>query len=1034
MAPKQMERIKELFDSALDISPAERRPYLDRLCADDAIVRSEVDRLLRESESGDLPAPRPSERAVSLAAGALIANRYKITRLLGRGGMGEVYEAHDQLMDEDVALKTLRAHLSRKDAYVRRFQKEMQLARKVTHPNVCRVLDVGVDPDTSTGRPPLRFFTMELLRGETLYARIRRVERLTRAEAFPIAVQVAEGLQAAHDMGIVHTDFKSGNVILVPADGGERAVITDFGLARHDPSVAAPDQTHSMTTLGPLAGTVAYMSPEQMTGGIVTKASDIYSFGIVLFEMATGKLPFDDEHMIHAAVQRVSGEGVTVRSLAPDIDRRWEWAIAKCLERDPERRFPSAGDMAEWFRADAWRMPRLWTRRDWVRAALAAGAPVVAGSGYWIWSHQPYRPQAAAIVWYEKGVDALHSMTYEAARKTLEQAVVADPKFALAHASLARAYDELDYSERAKESMLRALTVAQETRLSNADATRVKALQFLVSREYERATPLFQQIEDSADQRDKPAAALEVGWLAERREQTEVAAAAYVRALKMDPRYAAAKLRLGYIQGRRRQLDAALKTFKEAEDLYSASSDYEGVTETLLQRALLLNRSTRSAEAMPVIENALAVARTVGNAYQQIRLQLTQATAVRNLGDTNRASVVAQQAIDAAITQKMDNLATSGLIELGNSMLARGDLAGAEPIFRKALDVAGRGKVRRNEARARASLASLCERDHRPDEAQKFIEVALPFFRQAGYRRDFVQGMTLLGGIHEQRAEFEEGARVMREALTAATQLQDARTEALIRERLGDNLRDQGAWPVALSEFERAASLLQSSGADPRLSCADLYWRLGRREDAEQSIAEAERLLKGSPNRQLMFNLRISQARFAYQERRMRDAIYFSREALLTAPSFSEAAEPSARLIEVLVLIRSRATSTVDDSGRDIIGNFERAKLVFDAACARLAIAEAWMATTNPSPAVKSSAYTLALEALSFFEARRIWESVWRAHSIAALASQGRTETEKHRTAASSALNQLKGLWPRDSFDSYLRRPDIRSLAKNMKI
>src|SRR5207248_9643951 len=137
-------------------------------------------------------------------------------------------------------------------------------------------------------------------------------------------------------------------------------------------------------------------------------------------------------------------------------------------------------------------------RREWIRAGVTAAIPLGAAGGYWTWSRRPYEPRPTAIAWYTKGVDALHAMTYEAARKALEQAVAADPGFALAHASLARAYNELDYSERAKESMLRAVTVAQESRLSSVDALRLRALQFMISGDHSRAEPLLQRLEQAA--------------------------------------------------------------------------------------------------------------------------------------------------------------------------------------------------------------------------------------------------------------------------------------------------------------------------------------------------------------------------------------------------------------------------------------------------------------------------------------------------------------------------------------------------------
>ena len=1034
MTSTRWQQIREIFDSALEVPNAERNSLLSKTCSDDADLRTEVERLLQEHDNAGDFLNQPVISTTSLSEGELVANRYRVSKLIGRGGMGEVYQARDLLLNEDVALKTLRADIARDESYLRRFRTEIQLARKVTHLNVCRVFEVGVHEFIDTARPPISFFTMELLSGETLSARIRRSNRLSREDAFPIAVQMAEGLEAAHEAGIVHADFKSGNIILVPVQGGERAVITDFGLARIDPNSATPGETRSVSVVGQVAGTLAYMSPEQMIGGAVTAASDIYSFGIVLFEMATGKMPFDDRHVINAAVQRVSGEGPSARSLVPDLDSRWDSAIARCLKREPGRRFASAGDLADWFTDRSWwRRNPYWTRRDLIGASAAAAILLAVMTGLWMGTHRPYQPNPTALEWYAKGEDALHSMTFEAARKALEPAVAADPKFALAHASLAWAYDELDYSERAKESMLRAMTAAQEIRLSSRDETRLRALQFVVSRDYDRAVPLFRQMESAATTREKPAAVLESGWLAQQREDTEAATAAYERAVQLDPGYAAAKLRLGYVQGRRGKVEAALKSFAQAEALYNAASDYEGLTETLRQRASLLNRSSREKEAMPVIEKALSVARTLGNITQQIQLQLLQGVATRKLGDSKRAGELAQQAVDDAIGHRMENVATGGLIDLGSAFFVRGELEPVEKYYLQALELARRGKARRNEARALLSLGSLFEQKKKPEEARRYTESALSFYRQAGYRRELVQATLILGRIHLLRAEFEDGVRILTDVLPSAQQLQDSQLEAMVRERLGENLRDQGAWPEALAQQEQAVRLLGPKSVAPRLDCAELYGRLGRAKDAERSLSEVEHLLESSPNRLHLFDLRMKQAELAYQEGRMQDAMAFSRQAPSVAPAAGEGSELGANLMEALVLVRTRQGTRGNELAQNVIGKLEKANLVLAASSARLMLAEALVASGNSSPALTDSARGMALQALVFFEPRRILESVWRAHSVLARASRDSGEIESHRIAADSALAQLKTLWPPGSMEHYLQRPDLKLLSPVMK-
>jgi serine/threonine protein kinase len=806
-------RISTLVDSTFGLSLRELRSFLERECPNDPELRAEIERRIVERETTAGRQRAPAAASSSLAVGEVVAGRYTITRLIGRGGMGEVYEAHDSIVKESVALKTLRADLTEDAAFVKRFEDEIYLARKVTHRNVCRIYEIGIHHRVTSrrGAPgsgrnveprPLLFFTMELLKGETLLARIAR-GALTRAEAFPIAKQLAEGLHAAHRAGVVHADFKSANIILVPSADGARAVITDFGVARLDLSRARCDETRTLAENVRLVGTLAYMSPEQLADEAITPASDLYSFGIVLFEMACGERPFDDRDLIRAVLVRAAGQPTPIRTKVPRIDARWEGAIRRCLQKDPTRRFASAAELAGWFSGGAWRPLRYWTRYDWIRASLAASLLILALTFGWTWWTRPYRPAPAAQRAYEAGINALHSMTYETARRSLEESVKADPRFALAFASLARAYDELDYTERAKDAMLRAVTAAQESRLTPADERKLRAMQFMVSREYERAAPLLQQIEAEAAGPDRPAAALESGWLAQQMDDSEGAAAAFKRAVDLNPSYAAARLRLGFMFGREGgKDDLALAAFTEAEHLYRAAGNDEGFTQTLLERANLLDRRSREKEALPIIEQALAVTRTVGNRAQEIRLRLLQATAMRDLGDMARAADLTRQAVEMALTENMDNVAASGLIDLGNVFLRSVDVRAAEPYFRRALDTAQRGGVRRAEARARVSLGSLCEQDGRPAEARPFVEAGLTFYRNAGYRRESIQAAVVLGGVLQQLGQHEEGIRILRDTLPIAVKLRDSRLEAQLRERLADNLRDSGQWRQSTSTSE----------------------------------------------------------------------------------------------------------------------------------------------------------------------------------------------------------------------------------------
>jgi len=271
----------------------------------------------------------------------LVSKRYRIIRLLGVGGNGEVYAASDTALGEQVALKTLSPGEAQSAINLERFRREIHLSRKVTHPNVCRIFDLGEHLGDNGHRTI--FYTMELLSGLSLADQLDAQGPMPLEEAFPLIAQIAAGLQAAHDSGVVHRDLKPGNVMLQPPQGEERiqrVVITDFGLARGQ-DVGGMELTES----GEMVGTPLYMSPEQVQGATITPASDIYSFGILIYEMLTSKLPFEDKNALALALRRLKSPPRPIRDYLPDLPRDWETTIDCCLALDPTRRFARALDV-----------------------------------------------------------------------------------------------------------------------------------------------------------------------------------------------------------------------------------------------------------------------------------------------------------------------------------------------------------------------------------------------------------------------------------------------------------------------------------------------------------------------------------------------------------------------------------------------------------------------------------------------------------------------------------------------------------------
>lgn len=271
--------------------------------------------------------------------GELIADRYQIVRFVARGGMGEVYEAEDQTLRCRVALKTIRPEIAADPVAVERFKREINIARRITHPNVSRIYDLGIHRSATE----TMFLTMEFLSGPTLHSHLKTNGPMTENEAAVIADQIAAGLTAAHEAGVIHRDFKTANVILVNGSGRPRAVVTDFGLAR---PATTEDGMHSLSDADAVVGTPAYMAPEQVQGLKLTPASDIYSFGIVLYEMVTGVRPFEGDTPLSTAVRRLTELPVPPVNLKPDLDPVWNDAILRCLEREPAARFSSASDVA----------------------------------------------------------------------------------------------------------------------------------------------------------------------------------------------------------------------------------------------------------------------------------------------------------------------------------------------------------------------------------------------------------------------------------------------------------------------------------------------------------------------------------------------------------------------------------------------------------------------------------------------------------------------------------------------------------------
>jgi serine/threonine protein kinase len=343
MDPGRWAQIKSIYSSALSLEPARRNAFLDGACAGDKSLRKEVESLLdgRSDAEGFIESPAfdVAARAFADDAGRSMVGRqfgpYQIISFISAGGMGEVYRARDTRLGRQCALKFIRTGMDLDPERMRRFNREARAASALNHPNIATIYDIGEAEGIS-------YIAMEYIEGECLSARIGG-SPLEFDETFEVAIHVCDALDVAHAQGIVHRDIKPGNV-MITARG--QVKVLDFGLAKiiepksQAASVRTP--THPTTGLGEVLGTVQYMSPEQALGREVDHRSDIFSLGVMLYEMATGTKPFAGSNASETVDRIVHSQPEAIARLNYKVPPELERIIRKCLEKDPARRYQSA--------------------------------------------------------------------------------------------------------------------------------------------------------------------------------------------------------------------------------------------------------------------------------------------------------------------------------------------------------------------------------------------------------------------------------------------------------------------------------------------------------------------------------------------------------------------------------------------------------------------------------------------------------------------------------------------------------------------
>ncbi len=567
-------------------------------------------------------------------------SHYRILEKLGEGGMGAVYLAEDLHLARRVAIKFL---TSTDHHYRARFIREARAVSALSHTNIAMVHDYG---ETSTGQP---FIVMEYVKGKSLSDLLD--EGLTLNRTVEIISAIAEALGEAHQQGIVHRDIKPSNV-LVNERGHVKVV--DFGLVKHlfdppssDVDLDAKTIYSTKTRSDVIVGTPLYLSPEQATGKEIDGRSDLFALGALLYECMTGQSAFSGGSVLEIGAQIIHIMPPPPSKINPAVTPALDRVTLKALEKKVDARYQTAAEFLKDLKAAATGLSgngvpvssrsakptegykratnalgtlTMQLRRQRFSLVSVIPAFIVAGlviwAVYYFWPRSYYQPSGAALDWYIQGTDHLRNGASYQASKALIQAIQIDDKYALAHARLAQAWTELDYTDRAKDELLTVSRLRDRSPLSQQDSLYLDAILATTTRQFADAISAYTELAKLSP--DDASIYVDLGNAYENDVNADKALENYLKAIELNKQYATGYLRAGIIYNRKQQTDKATEMYDEAERLYRAGSNEEGAIEVQRQRGILFRNKGRFEDAKTQFQQSLDASRAIGNEAQQI--------------------------------------------------------------------------------------------------------------------------------------------------------------------------------------------------------------------------------------------------------------------------------------------------------------------------------------------------------------------------------------------------------------------------------
>jgi serine/threonine protein kinase/tetratricopeptide (TPR) repeat protein len=991
-------------------------------------------------------------------------SHYRILEKLGEGGMGVVYLAEDTHLGRRVAIKFLN-ETSDNHHYRARFLREARSISALSHPHIATIYDYG---ETEDGQP---FIVMELVTGQTL-GDILYESGLTLGRALEIIEQVAEALSEAHSRNIIHRDIKPSNVLI---NTRGQVKVLDFGLAKqiNEEEAASEDADPDADTMlatrthsDVVVGTPLYLSPEQAKSARVDARSDLFALGALLYECITGRPAFSGGSVLEIAAQVIHVMPPPPSQINERVPKELDRLTMKALQKEPRDRYQTAAEMLDDLRRvrlgisdDAHLTKRLAHRsgmKTTQTSALLAlsetlreprisiftvllgilAVALVGWVGLKLLRPSPHRPSIEAQRWYETGTNALRDGAYYQASKALERAIAEDDNFPLAHARLAEAWMELDYSDKAKDALLRVWPlVPDRSVLPRSDLLYLEAINATVSNNRAQAVDFYRQIAQFLS--DQPQVYVDLGRAYEKNDEPERAIENYVEAINRDPQYATAYLRVGVLYSQKQDIQSALAAFEKAESLYQALGNIEGLTEVRYQRGLLYDKTGKTSEAQGQLQQALETARVSNNEHQQIRAILQLSSVAYTAGNAAQSQEYARKAVELAQAKGMENLTARGLVDLGYAYLTHGDYAEAETYFQQALDFAKRYKGRRNEARALFSLASLRIQQGNADEALRYIEPALKFYQEGGYRKETSTALLLLGRAQRLKGDYEEALKAFEQQLKLGEEWGDLEQIASSHSEIGRVLIRQARYTEAFEHFQASYDTNNSLGDQLKLGYnlmdrGNLAWQMGRYDDARALLKQARDLASkpSGGSKALLADVTERNAEMALSERHLPEARKKGQEALDLAGTQYQDTAIQARVVLCLAQLFSGATGVSKSSCEESAALAARSGDPWLNSKATLALAETILENGDIQ-----NGLTAALRAQESTARLGDQEAEWRAWLIAALASRRTGDPAKaheYSTHAAELLAKLEQKWGAEIYNGYLARPDIQYARKRL--